>query len=209
MAVRRMILADEETTKKRVEQLNEQIKQAQETLKQAKESDPKSERVFNLETRLNNLKTQRDRLKHRADEQKENEQEESAGFRGYEIPATNPLDGCDAPIHLVNDSHGRIKDGSWDGSSAMCGKPSPEEKSGFVWEPSYRFATCTGCLRAYVAAGGKGWFLPADGMSDDVVQAIEGRLLKMRGAHFTNLHIRKDGQDFEEEGDWIRNLRQL
>lgn len=76
MAIRRMVLADEDTTKKRVEQLDEQIKQAQETLKQAKESDPKSERVFNLNTRINNLKSQRDRLKHRADEQKENEEKD-------------------------------------------------------------------------------------------------------------------------------------
>jgi hypothetical protein len=119
----------------------------------------------------------------------------------YEVPAYNPMDGCGAPVHMVNDSHGRIKDGSWEGAAAMCGKQGPAEDSGFSWVASFGFATCPACLRAYVAAGGKGWFLPLNRMSPEVEQSVDEQLRKMHGAHYTNVQIRKDGQDIEEGAD--------
>lgn len=127
----------------------------------------------------------------------------------YEVPAYNPMDGCGAPVHMVNDSHGRIKDGSWDGSAAMCGKPGPEENSGFTWVASYGFATCPACLRAYIAGGGKGWFLPLNKMDAEREASIDAALQRLHGAHYTNFMIRKDGQDLEEQADWVKNLRKL
>lgn len=127
----------------------------------------------------------------------------------YEVPAYNPEDGCGAPVHMVNDSHGRIKDGSWDGSAAMCGKQAPAENSGFMWTASYGFATCAACLRAYVAGGGQGWFLPVNKMDAERVNAIDAQLQMLHGAHYTNFAIRKDGQDLVEQADWVKNLRKL
>jgi hypothetical protein len=127
----------------------------------------------------------------------------------YEVPAYRSDEADGSVVHMVNDSHGRIKNGDWDGSAAMCGHLAPDENSGHVWKPSYGFANCPLCLRAYVGAGGKGWYLPLANMDQRREEQIDEMLKKLRGAHFTNLLIRKDGQDLNEEGDWIKNLRKL
>lgn len=127
----------------------------------------------------------------------------------YEVPAYRSDEGKDGEVHMVNDSHARIKDGTWDGSYAMCGKEAPAQDSEHKWVPSYGFATCKACLRAYVAGGGEGWFLPAAKMGDHMPPIIDEQLQKLKGAHYTNFMIRKDGQDLNEQADWVKYLRKL
>jgi hypothetical protein len=128
----------------------------------------------------------------------------------YEVPAyRSDIEASTALVHMVNDSHGRIKNGDWDGAAAMCGLEAPAQDSGHKWTPSFAFASCPACLRAYVAAGGEGWFLPASNMSKERADAVDAQLQKLKGAHFTNFLIRKDGQDLNEEADWVKNLRKL
>lgn len=127
----------------------------------------------------------------------------------YEVPAYRSDEGKTGEVHMVMDDHGRIKNGDWDGSYAMCGHQPPAQDSNHKWVPSYGFASCTGCLRAYIAAGGKGWFLPADKMGEHMPPIIDEQLKTLKGAHYTNFLIRKDGQDLNEEADWVKHLRKL
>lgn len=127
----------------------------------------------------------------------------------YEVPAYDSSLGKEAPIHMVNDSHARIKDGAWDGSYAMCGATAPAQDSGHMWKPSFGFANCKACLRAYIAGGGKGWFLPEARMADHMPPIIDETLEKLKGAHYTDFAIRKDGQDMHAEADWVKHLRKL
>jgi len=131
----------------------------------------------------------------------------------YEIPAIDTTEfETEGPvdIHYVPDSHARIKDGRWDGASALCGKMAPDEKSGFRWTDAYRRVTCTTCIRKYVQSPEcHGWFLSTHGMDAERIQLLNEQLGRLRGAHFTNLLIRKDGQDLNEEADWIKHLVQI
>lgn len=128
----------------------------------------------------------------------------------YEIPAhAQNSEGTPQVIHMVSDSHGRIKEGRWDGATAMCGERAPAESSGNMWVSSYRHATCVACLRAYIADGANGWFMSSDGMSKDWQDNVDRVLDSCRKAHFTNLIVRKDGQDVVSEGDWIKKLQRI
>jgi hypothetical protein len=127
----------------------------------------------------------------------------------YEVPAYDPSEGKQALVHMVSDSHARIKDGRWDGAAAMCGKQAPAEGSGQMWKESYGFATCPACLRAYIAAGGKGWFLPQGRKEEHYVRSIDDAIDLTKGAHYTNLAVRRDGQDMSAEADWVKDMRKL